>query len=124
MRAGIAAERAHRVAHRGQVDDGRDAGEVLEQDPRRRERDLAARLLCRDPCRDGLHVRRVTAVPVLEPQDVLEQDPQRVREAGDVVARPAGRRGGRSRSSRPPTASVAAAPKLSAIALGDYRPAG
>jgi hypothetical protein len=34
----IAAEVGHRVAHRGQVDDGRHPGEVLEQDARRHER--------------------------------------------------------------------------------------
>ena len=34
-------ERLHRVAHRREVDDGRDAGEVLQQNARRRESDLA-----------------------------------------------------------------------------------
>ena len=35
MRAGIAAEVAHRVAHGGEVDHGRNAGEVLQQHARR-----------------------------------------------------------------------------------------
>ena len=38
---GIAAERGDAVAHRGQVDDAGHAGEVLQQHPRRHERDLA-----------------------------------------------------------------------------------
>ena len=36
----VVAEVAHRVAHDRQVDDRRDAGEVLEEDPRGHERDL------------------------------------------------------------------------------------
>ncbi len=36
----IAAERGHRVAHRGEVDDGRHAGEILHQDAGRAEGDL------------------------------------------------------------------------------------
>ena len=39
--ARVASERRHRIAHRRQVDDGGDAGEVLEQNAGRRERDLA-----------------------------------------------------------------------------------
>ena len=41
----VAALVAHRVAHRGEVDDARDAGEVLEQHPRGLERDLAGGLV-------------------------------------------------------------------------------
>ena len=74
-----AAQVRHRVAHRGEVDDGRDAGEVLEQDARRRERDLAVRLVCRDPARHGFDVRSVAG-----PEHVLEQDSQRVGEALDI----------------------------------------
>ncbi len=75
----LAPELGHRVAHRGEVDHGRHAGEVLQQDPGRRERDLAARLVGRDPARDGLDV-----LPVAVAEDVLEQDAERVREARDV----------------------------------------
>ena len=75
----VAAEVCHRVAHRCEVDDGRDAGEVLEQDARRRERDLAVRLVRCDPAGHGLDVR-----PVAGPEHILEQDPQRVGEARDV----------------------------------------
>ena len=41
---GVAAELLHRVAHRGEVDDRRHAGEVLHQHPRRRIGDLGRRL--------------------------------------------------------------------------------
>ena len=37
---GISAKRHDRVSHGGKVDDARNAGEVLQQDPRRHERDF------------------------------------------------------------------------------------
>ena len=85
--ARVAAERAHGVAHRREVDDRRHAGEVLEQDARGRERDLARRLGAGVPRRDRLDVRGRDGDAVLAPEEVLEQDPQRVREPRDVVAR-------------------------------------
>ena len=54
----VAAQVGHRVAHRGEVDDRGDAGEVLQQDAGRRERDLAVRLVRRDPAGHGFDVRR------------------------------------------------------------------
>ena len=48
----IAAELGHRVAHRGQIDDGGNAGEILHEHARRPKGDLACR-----PCRD----RRATS---------------------------------------------------------------
>ena len=80
----VAADLGHRVAHRGEVDDRRDAGEVLHQDPRRLERDLDARLGGGVPARDRLDRVGGRRDPVLEPQDVLQQHLQRVGEAGDV----------------------------------------
>ena len=77
----VAAEVAHGVAHRGEVDDRGDAGEVLEERPGRREGDLLRRLGLRVPGRDRLDARVVARA-----EDVLEQDPERVREPGDVVA--------------------------------------
>src|SRR5437868_4843185 len=68
-----------RIAHRGEVDDARDAGEVLEENPRRRERDLSRRLIGRDPAGDRLDLG---LAPVS--QHVLEQDAERVREPCDV----------------------------------------
>ena len=76
----VAAEVAHRVAHRREVDDRRHAREVLQKDARRRERDLAARFLGRRPGRDRLDLG---LAPV--PEDVLQHDPQRVRQPRQVV---------------------------------------
>ena len=50
----VAAEVAHRVAHGDEVDDRRHAGEVLVEDARRREAELAGRLVARHPAGDGL----------------------------------------------------------------------
>ena len=46
---GIAAEVVHRVAHRGEVHEGPDASEVLEEDPARAEGDLVRRVAGPDP---------------------------------------------------------------------------
>ena len=70
---------AHRVSHRGEIDDAWHAGEVLEQHAGGRERDLLRRLGGGDPAGDRGDLR-VGAVA----EDVLEQDPQRVRQPGDV----------------------------------------
>ena len=84
---GVAAHRAHRVAHRGQVDHGRHPGEVLHEHARRRERDLGARLGAGVPSRQRLDVLRANRFPVLVAQQVLEQDLQRERQPRDVVRR-------------------------------------
>ena len=52
----VAAEFGHRGAHGGQVDDRRDAGEVLQEDPGRGEVDLVARHGRRVPAGDRLDV--------------------------------------------------------------------
>ncbi len=54
----VAAERGHRVAHRREVHDRRDAGEVLHHHARRRERDLAARRCLGVPGGERLDVGR------------------------------------------------------------------
>ena len=69
----IAAEVGHRVAHRGQVDDGGHTGEVLEQDPRGAKGDLLGRL------RPGIPAPKRLCVGVFPVAlRVLEQDPKRV----------------------------------------------
>ena len=83
----VALHLLHRVAHRGEVDDRGHAGEVLHQDPRRGERDLDAGLGVRVPARKRLDVLGAHRLPVLVPQQVLEQDLQRERQPRDVVAR-------------------------------------
>ena len=71
----VAAELGDRVAHRRQVDDGRDAREVLQQDARGEERDLLRRLGMRIPAS-----RPRGAGLVARAQHVLEQHAERVRQ--------------------------------------------
>ena len=53
----IAAERGHRVAHGGEIDDGGNAGEVLHQDAGRAKGDLTLGLaLVDEPFGDRLNV--------------------------------------------------------------------
>ncbi len=82
----IAADLRHRVAHRRQVDDRGDAGEVLHQDPCRLEGDLDARRRGRVPAGDRLDVGVGDRGAVLEAEDVLEQDLDRVGQARDLEA--------------------------------------
>ena len=82
----VAAELGDRVAHRGEVDDAGDAGEVLHQDARRGEGDLVARLGGGVPVGQPLDVLRADGAVSLGPQQVLEQDLQRVGQPGDVEA--------------------------------------
>src|SRR5690606_33074853 len=67
---GVPAELFDSVAHRGQVDDGRYAGEVLHQDPGRHEGDLPV---------------GATAVPAGEELDVLSGDADAVLVAEQVL---------------------------------------
>ncbi len=85
--ARIATECRHRVAHRREVHDRGDPGEVLEEDPRRCEGDLPRRLGLGIPGRHRLDVLLRHVHPVLAAEDVLEQHAERVRQACDVVAR-------------------------------------
>ena len=110
---GAPAEGLDGVAHRGEVDDARHAGEVLQQDPGRRVGDLP---LAGGPAgRTGqrLDIARLDAHPVLVAKQVLEEELDRVREPVEV---------GDDRSSadrrwmrycRSPTSRVLSAPKLS-----------
>ncbi len=82
----VAAEIGHRRSHRGEIDDRRDAGEVLQEDARGVVADLVRRLGGGIPAGDRLDVTRGDGDAVLAPQDVLEQDAQGVREPRDVVA--------------------------------------
>jgi hypothetical protein len=83
----VAVQVVHRVAHGGEVDDRGHAGEVLHQHARGRVGDLARRLVGGDPRREVLDVLRLDGLAVLAPEQVLEQDLQRVRKPGDVELR-------------------------------------
>ena len=70
----VASEVGHRVAHDREVDDRRDAGEVLEQDPRGHERDLGLGGGTRSPGEQRLDVSRVDHAAAGMAEQVLEQD--------------------------------------------------
>ena len=74
---GLAAELLHRVAHRREVDDGRDSGEVLKEHARGRERNLPRRLGRHVDGRQRLDVLGVDRHAVLGSEQVLEQDLER-----------------------------------------------
>ena len=82
---GIAAERRHRVAHRGEIDDGGNAGEILHQHARRAKGDLVLLLAAVvQPGRDRLDVVFVDRAPVLVAQQILEHDLHRERQSRDA----------------------------------------
>ena len=70
---GIAAEMAHGVAHGGQIDHGRHAGEILHQHPRRTKRDLALGTALFQPGRDRLDVVLGDRAAILVAQQILQQ---------------------------------------------------
>ena len=86
-RGRVAAHVGHRVAQRGEVDDARHAGEVLQDHPRGRERDLLGRLGLGVPGRERLDVLAADADAVLVAQQVLEQHLQREGQPRHVVGR-------------------------------------
>ena len=75
----------HRVSHRGEIDHGRDPGEILHQHPGRPEGDfLLRRTLVLDPLRRILDVDLAGAAAVFVAQHVLDDDFQGERQPGDV----------------------------------------
>ena len=86
---GVAAQRLDAVAHRGEVDHRRHAGEVLHQDAGRAEADFLAGLaLVVEPGDEILDVGLGDRAPVLVAQQVLEQHLHRegqLRDAGQAV---------------------------------------
>jgi hypothetical protein len=85
MTRSTAAERGDGVAHRCEIDHCRDAGQVLQQDPRGRECDLflARTGLCE--VRERLDIRVGHVDTVLVAEQVLEEHLQRERQVLDVV---------------------------------------
>ena len=81
---GVAAEIGHRVAHRREVHDGGHAGEVLEDDPCRHERDLGLAGLLRPPRRERHDVVLADHAVAGMPQNVLEEDLERHRGPREV----------------------------------------
>ena len=82
----VTAHLGHRVAHGGQVDHARDAGEVLEDDAGGHERQLVLARVGRIPRRQGADVVRVheSSARCGVAQGVLEQDLDREREPRQI----------------------------------------
>ncbi len=72
--ARVSAELGDGLTHGGEVDDARDAGEVLHDHARRRELDLGVRLGAGIPAGEGADLLRCDVGAVLGPQEVLQQD--------------------------------------------------
>src|SRR5690606_15219097 len=81
----VAAQGGEGLAHGGEVDDRRHAGEVLEDDASRAEGDLVGRLRRRIPAGQGPDVVGADRLVVLVAEQVLEQNAQRVGEGGDLA---------------------------------------
>ena len=84
--AGIAAEGDHGVAHRGQVDDTGDAGEVLQDHARRHEGDLGIRFGLGIPVGDRADALVGDIDAVFVAQQVLQQDLHRIRQLAQIEA--------------------------------------
>ncbi len=84
--ARISAHGAHGIAHRGEIDHRRHAGEVLQEDAPRHERDLLGRRRFRIPRGQRLDVFRAHHATILATQQILEQDAQRVRQTTEMEA--------------------------------------
>ena len=82
--ARVAAETHDTVAHGREVHDGGHAREILEQHSSWCEGDFLLRLAGHIPVAERLDVLGIDEAPVLAPQQVLEQDFQRVRQARDA----------------------------------------
>jgi hypothetical protein len=93
---GVGAELGHGVAHGGQVDHRRHAGEVLHQHPRRAEADLVFGLaLVLDPGGHRFQVGLGDRIAVFMAQQVLQQHLHGHGQAGNVL-QPARFRGGQA----------------------------
>ena len=80
----VAAQPLHGVAHGGQVDDRRHAGEVLEQHPAGPKGDLAVGLRLGVPVGQRLDVVGGDGHAVLVAEQVFQQDLERERQPRDV----------------------------------------
>ena len=81
----IGASRLHRIAHRREIDDRRHTGEVLHQDPRRTERDLAIGGASLKPAGDRPDIVGRHRSPVLPAQEIFEEDLEGERQPRDAA---------------------------------------
>ena len=82
---GILAGRGHRAAHGGEIRDTGNAGEILHEHACRSVGDLARSAGVVDPVRQRLDVLSLHRGPVLEPQQVLQQNLERHRQPCDIA---------------------------------------
>jgi hypothetical protein len=82
----VAAEPGERVAHCGEVDDGGNAGEILEEHAGCAERDFLLDAAFDVPLCQGFDVRRLDELSVLVSEEVLEEDLETEGKAGGVAA--------------------------------------
>ena len=81
----IAAEHLHGVAHGGEIDHRRHAGEILHQHPRRPESDFTLGRFSLEPLRNRLDVVLGHRAAVLIAQQILEQHLERERQPGNPL---------------------------------------
>jgi len=81
----VAAERLHRIAHRGEIDHRRHAGEILHQHPRRAERDFMFERALLQPLRNRQNVGLLDGAVVLVAQQVFQQHLHGIGEFGDSL---------------------------------------
>ena len=84
---GVATEPGDGFAHGGQIDHAGHAGEVLHDHARGREGDLVGGCRLRIPVEQGVDVLARDVDAILEAQQVLEQDLERVGKARDLLRR-------------------------------------
>ena len=82
---GVAAQRHHRIAHRGEIDHARHAGEILQHHACGQEGNLGGRLGLRIPVQHRFDLRFRDFAAVLVAQQVFQQDLHRVGQALEVV---------------------------------------
>ena len=82
---GIAAERLHRVAHRGEIDHRRHAGEILHQHARRAEGDFMLEFTLPQPFRHCDDVFLLHRAVVFIAQQVFQQHLHRIRQLGNSL---------------------------------------
>ena len=81
----ILAELRHGIAHRGQIDDGGNAGEILHQHARRAEGDFGFGLAAIvEPAHDAHNVVAGDGAAILVAQEIFDQHFQRVRQSRDA----------------------------------------
>ncbi len=81
---GVAAQRPHGIAHRREIDDGGDAGEVLHEHPGGHVGDLAGGRRLRVPAGQEANVIRTNRSAVFAAEQVFEQDAQRPGEPVEI----------------------------------------